>query len=78
MWRLGEIGKKHHFWVKNGQKGPKLEVFGPKRPKPDFFSKNGKCHFHTVSKLQVCGKNIEKSYEQILRSRTDEQTDGRE
>ena len=37
MRRLGEIGKKHHVWVKNSQKGPKLEKKGPEGPKRDFF-----------------------------------------
>ena len=46
------------------QNGLVVSIFGNKKGATGF-SKNGKCHFHTLNKLQVVDK-LERSYERIL------------
>ena len=70
MTGFGKIGQKGHFWAKF------FDHFWPKTAKTRFFRQNPKMSLPSHSEATTLCKKSENSYERILRSRSNERTDG--
>ena len=73
MTGFRENGQNGRFW-------PKWAIFDsfcPGMAKTGFFWEKRKCHFHIHYAATLC-KKPEQTYERILRSSSDERTDGQE